>query len=262
MQFHDVQQNEEEWETLRLGKVTASGFGAFMEGASLDDKHILINADNIVCSSHSTQELAEKNAKTLKLDEFNIVKSRLGFSKGDVYDENDTSKLFNETATRYALKVALERIKGVKSEFSFTNAHMERGHAQEPVARMLYEEQTFCFVSNGGFFDHGDYGDSPDGLADEDGVIEIKSVIAPTHYATLLRGGYDPAYKWQLIGHLDCTGRDWVDFVSYCSDFPIDNQLLIYRLKRENYLPEIELLRKRRDDFIKFVDTIVARIIQ
>ena len=43
-----------------------------------------------------------------------------------------------------------------------------------------------------------------------DGVIEIKSVIASTHYATLRRNSFDPAYRWQLVSHLDCTGRAWV----------------------------------------------------
>ncbi|WP_177412500.1 PDDEXK family nuclease [Entomomonas moraniae] len=63
-------------------------------------------------------------------------------------------------------------------------------------------------ANNGGFFDCGDYGESPDGLVNDDGVIEIKSVIASTHYATLKRNLFDPSYKWQLIGHLDCAGCD------------------------------------------------------
>ena len=130
---------------------------------------------------------------------------------------------------------------------------MERGHEQEPIARMLYEETTFCDVSNGGFFDCGDYGDSPDGLINGDGVIEIKSVIAPTHYATLLRGSFDPAYRWQLVGHLDCTGRDWVDFVSYCADFPDDKQLIVHRVTVDDMKDELERLRARRALFLELV---------
>lgn len=143
--------------------------------------------------------------------------------------------------------------KGCKSEFSFTNEHMERGHEQEPIARMLYEEMNFVDVDNGGFFDHETYGDSPDGLIGVDGVIEIKSVIAATHYSTITRGSFDPAYKWQLIGHLDCSGRQWVDFVSYCSDFPDGKQLAVYRLTASECAEEIERLRSRRADFINLV---------
>src|SRR5688572_21732604 len=126
-------------------------------------------------------------------------------------------KPFGEPAHRYALQIALERITGRKAEYSFRNDDMDRGHEQEPLARMLYEELTFSEVKNGGFFDWGEYGDSPDGLVADDGVTEFKSVIASTHEANIKRGAPDPSYKWQIVGHIDGTTRDWVDFGSYCS---------------------------------------------
>jgi len=196
MIWHDVEQNGDEWITLRLGKATASSFGLIMA--------------------------------------------------------ND-GKAFGEPAKRYALQLALEQIRGCRSEFGFTNEHMERGHEQEPVARMLYEEMNFVDIDNGGFFDCGAYGDSPDGLVSDDGLIEIKSVIPSTHYSTLCRGSFDPAYRWQLVGHLDCSERQWVDFVSYCSDFPEEKQLIIYRLNREECAEEIERLRNRRSEFINLI---------
>lgn len=84
-------------------------------------------------------------------------------------------------------------------------------------------------------------------------MIEIKSVIAPTHYATLQRGSFDPAYRWQLIGHLDCTGRDWVDFISYCADFPVARQLIVHRLNKDDCQDELERLRARRAEFLELV---------
>lgn len=169
-------------------------------------------------------------------------------------------KAFGDPAKRYALQIALEIATGKKAEVGFSNDHTERGHEQEPVARMLYEELHFTDVANGGFFDCGDYGDSPDGLIDSDGVLEIKSVIASTHYATLMRGEYDPSYKWQLVGHLDCTGRDWVDFVSYCSEFPEEKQLLVYRMSREQVKDELERLKVRREEFLGLVRQTLANI--
>lgn len=204
MIWHDIQQNTEEWEALRVGKATASNFGLIMANAG---------------------------------------------------------KAFGDPAKRYALQIALEQIKGCKSEFSFSNEHMERGHEQEPIARMLYEDINFIGVDNGGFFDHDTYGDSPDGLVGSDGVIEIKSVIAPTHYATLQRGSFDPSYRWQLIGHLDCTERNWVDFVSYCSDFPEGNQLIVCRLNREDCTDEINSLRERRQQFLTLVMEVKQNIL-
>lgn len=162
-------------------------------------------------------------------------------------------KSFGEPACRYALQLALESITGRKAEYSFKNDEMDRGHEQEPLARMLYEEENFVDVKNGGFFCWGDYGDSPDGLVGKDGVVEIKSVIASTHYATLKRGSFDPAYRWQLISHLDCTGRDWTDFVSFCSDFPEGQQLFVYHLNRADYTTEIAQLQERRAKFLALV---------
>ncbi|EOZ4779687.1 YqaJ viral recombinase family protein [Pseudomonas aeruginosa] len=197
MRWHDVPQNSEVWEALRIGKATASSFGTFMA--------------------------------------------------------ND-GKAFGEPAKKYALQIALERATGVKASFSFSNDHTERGHEQEPIARMLYEDENFVEVSNGGFFDWELYGDSPDGLVMDDGVVEIKSVTAAVHYATLRRESFDPAYRWQLIGHLDCTGRDWVDFISYCSEFPPSSQLIVHRLHRSECADEIQRLRDRREAFLELVE--------
>ena len=167
---------------------------------------------------------------------------------------------FGDPAKRYALQIALERITGKKAEFSFKNDDMERGHEQEPVARMLYEDERFVSVTNGGFFDCGEYGDSPDGLVGSNGVIEIKSVIASTHYATVKRGSFDPSYRWQLVGHLDCTGRDWVDFISYCSDFPEQSQLVVYRQDRDDFKEELLRLSDRRAKFLELVSETMKSI--
>ncbi|WP_238149444.1 YqaJ viral recombinase family protein [Arsenophonus endosymbiont of Aleurodicus floccissimus] len=122
MQWYNVQQNTGDWDTLRLGKVSASQFSGFMA---------------------------------------------------------NQGKAFGEPARRYALQIALKIINGKKSDVSFTNEHMLRGREQEPIARKLYEETNLVDVTNGGFFDCGKYGDSPDGLVRDDGVIAIKSVTAP-----------------------------------------------------------------------------------
>lgn len=169
-------------------------------------------------------------------------------------------KSFGEPAQRYALQIALEIVTGRKAEYSFKNDDMERGHEQEPIARMLYEEQRFVDITNGGFFDCGDYGDSPDGLVEDSGVIEVKSVIASTHEATIRRGAADPSYKWQIVGHLDCTGREWVDFVSYCSDYPEWGQLAVFRTYRDEVKDELAQLSERRTEFLELVKAKVIQI--
>ena len=155
--FHDVEQNTDEWFAMRGGRLTSSKLAVIMA---------------------------------------------------------NYGKTFGEPAKRYAVNIAIEQITGNPIASTYSNEHMERGHEQEPIARMLYEEDTFCTVTNGGFFCDDFIGCSPDGLVGDPGAIEIKSVIAPVHYASIKRQNVDPAYKWQCVGNLKFTGRDWLDFIS------------------------------------------------
>lgn len=182
---------------------------------------------------------------------------KLGKASSSSYSKfmANLGKPFGEPALRYALQLALEQTTGRKAEHSFRNDDMDRGHEQEPLARMLYEEQFFVDVTNGGFFDWDTHGDSPDGLIDTDGVLEIKSVIASTHEANIKRGKPDPAYKWQIVGHFDGTGRDWVEFASFCSDYPDHLQLVVYRTYRNEVEAELAQLAERRAEFLELVQT-------
>ena len=163
-------------------------------------------------------------------------------------------KAFGPPAKEYAAKVALEQITGKSNGDHFMSAHMERGHIEEPIARALYEEKYFCEVSNGGFFDNGKTGDSPDGLLYKDGVLEIKSVIGHVQLSTIKRGGFDPKYKWQLVFHLRETGRDWVDYVSFSSDFPEGDRLYDFRVDRDFFKEEFKMVDERLEEFFLLVE--------
>lgn len=162
-------------------------------------------------------------------------------------------KAFGDPAKKYAVNIAVEQITGIPTPSSFSNDHMLRGHEQEPIARALYEERTFSTVTNGGFFGSDFVGCSPDGLVLKPGVVEIKSVISSTHFATIKRGGFDPAYRWQCIGNLKFTGRDWIDFVSYCADFPDDKQLYVYRGHKEDFPEQFAMIDDRISQFKELV---------
>ena len=116
-------------------------------------------------------------------------------------------KAFGDPAQRYAFKIAKEQVTGERvEESSYTNEHMMNGHIYEPIARDAYEYETFNNVTNGGFCQHSKYSDvggSPDGLVlDQNGGIEIKSVIDWTHRNTIKRGTFDPSYRWQILGNI------------------------------------------------------------
>jgi hypothetical protein len=161
-------------------------------------------------------------------------------------------KAFGEPAKALAVKLAIEQITGEPQEAGYTNDHMIRGHEQEPIARALYEDTYFCDVTNGGFFDCGKTGVSPDGIVNE-GVIEIKSVISKVHFKCVKRGSFDPAYKWQLVLNMLCTDSEWIDFVSFCSEFPEGKRLFVVRLNADDYCKEFDMVETRLREYWELV---------
>jgi hypothetical protein len=161
-------------------------------------------------------------------------------------------KAFGNPAIEYAQKIALEIVTGERDESgSYSNSFMERGHEFEPVARDEYELETFNTVTNGGFNDCEDLGDSPDGNVGKDGCIEIKCVIPNTHWKRLKKGSFDTAYKWQIHGHIWLGEKQWCDFVSYCPEMPLNKRLYIYRVERDEEM--IERMKLRVAEFMELV---------
>ena len=156
-------------------------------------------------------------------------------------------KPFGEPAKKYAMKMVVEEATQRRIP-SYTNDHMERGIELEPIAQTLYPGE----VKNGGFMGYGAYGASSDGLVGDDGMIEIKSVIFSTHFKRLLEGGYDTAYQWQIQGNLWIYDRKWLDFVSYCPDFPTNKQLYTFRVERDD--EKIKSLKTRLNEFMGLVE--------
>ena len=170
-------------------------------------------------------------------------------------------KAFGDPAKKLAINIAVERITGKRVETDhYSNAHMDRGHREEPLARMEYEDKFFCDVLNGGFYDNGNTGCSPDGRVVTNGLVEIKSVIPTTHYPTVKRGSYDPSYKWQYIFNLREAKAEWLDFVSYCSSYPEQKRLYTFRIKKNDVLPELEQINIRLAEFEKSVNIIIKDI--
>jgi len=164
-------------------------------------------------------------------------------------------KAFGAPAHKLAVKIAIEQITGAPIESTYSNAHMERGHEQEPIARQLYEMEYFCDVTNGGYFIGDDYtGVSPDGLVGENGEIEIKSVIASVQFDTVKRGKHDPSYKWQLPFELKISGREWIDYISFCSEFPEGKRLFVERIHADDFNDQFKMLNIRTDEFKRLID--------
>ena len=121
-----------------------------------------------------------------------------------------------------ALLVA-ERITGWTDPV-YVNDDMLRGHEDEPRARDLYSEK-YAPVRESGFMvrDFGDYriGYSPDGLVDDDGLIEVKSRRQKKQLQTILADEVPPENMPQIQCGLLVSGREWCDYLSYCGGMPM-----------------------------------------
>ncbi len=107
----------------------------------------------------------------------------------------------------------------------YKSLYMERGTILEPEARRMYNVINDVVVKEVGLVeDDGEFDGyavcSPDGLVGEDGIIEIKCLVAKYHeqYTNPLSKKYEyikPEYKTQVQYNLFITDRKWCDFVYY-----------------------------------------------
>lgn len=145
----------------------------------------------------------------------------------------------SKAALLYAMDTARERCGGKPAE-TYQNAAMRFGTEQEPVARRAYEEKTGSLVYGSGFictFD-GDFGCSVDGLVDDDGMVEIKTIVSSDVLFTAVIDGDVSAYLDQIFGCLWLTGRKWCDLILWAPDLPESARMTVIRIKRDEDIIE------------------------
>lgn len=149
----------------------------------------------------------------------------------------------------YAMDTARERIGG-RAPAKFQNTAMRTGTEQEPLARQAYESRTGNLVEEVGFFTTEDrlFGLSPDGLIDDDGVLEVKTMVSSDTLFTAVADGDVSAYMDQCLGYLWLLGRKWVDLVLWCPDL---DHMVIKRINRDE--DAIEALEADLMDFARLV---------
>lgn len=149
-----------------------------------------------------------------------------------------TAKGWGASRGDYLSQLVRERLLGA-CEPGFTNAAMQWGTDQEPNARDCYAFTNDVTVQEVGFLSHPTItmaGASPDGLVGDDGMVEIKCPNPATHQATLLGGPIADKYVKQMQFQMACAGRQWCDFVSYDPRWPVEMQLHVTRVARDDTL--------------------------
>lgn len=125
----------------------------------------------------------------------------------------------NDYSRGLTATLAAERITGF-TEPTYMNADMWRGREDEPQARETYALHFDTPVAEVGFLVEDKWGFSigfsPDGLVGDDGLIEIKSRRGKKQVQTVLSKSVPPENYLQVQCGLLVSGRDWLDYVSFC----------------------------------------------
>lgn len=144
----------------------------------------------------------------------------------------------------YMMQLLCERLTG-NVENGYVSEAMQRGIDLEPAARIFYEIHTGNNVTEVGFIKHKsiNMGASPDGLIGTDGLIEIKCPNTAQHIEVLESGAVPKKYIWQMMAQMECTGRQWCDFVSFDDRLNEEYQLFVKNIERDEKLIQ-EMLSK------------------
>ena len=150
----------------------------------------------------------------------------------------------------YAKDLARAR-EGGRDRGKFATFEMREGQAEEPNARMAYEERTGCLVEEVGFICTPDrkFGVSVDGLrfyADAGlarnvrGAVEIKTMLSSdTLFDAMVFGDYSE-YIDQIQMSIWLLSLDWVDLVLWAPDLEGDAKMKIVRIERDDdYITEL-----------------------
>ena len=165
-------------------------------------------------------------------------------------------------ATLYARNVARERFGG-KCETAFVTKSMNFGTEQEPFAISAYESVTGYLTQEAGFAatDCGMFGLSVDRLVDDDGVVEVKTMVGSDNlFDTVIEEDYSE-YLDQCLGYLLFLGREWVDLVLWAPDLEEQGLgIVIHRINRTDHLDAIAALERDLNDFAMVVRTYESKL--
>ena len=157
----------------------------------------------------------------------------------------------------YAADLIAERLTG-KPTNGFVSPAMQWGTDHEAEARALYADRCGVQVQECGFVDHPEIqwsGASPDGLVDEDGLVEIKCPLTATHLETLLGGPISGEHLIQVAWQLASTGRAWCDYVSYDPRLPPPMQIHVRRVQRD-----VSRILELEDEVSRFLDEVAEKV--
>jgi putative phage-type endonuclease len=165
---------------------------------------------------------------------------------------------YGASRANYMAELIVERLTGLPTE-RYQNESMIWGTNTEPLARAAYEVRQGALVDEVGFVPHPSIaaaGCSPDGLIGVDGLLEIKCPNTATHINYMLEADAPSKYWPQMQWQMACTGRQWVDFVSFDPRMPENMQYAVRRVDRDD-----KAIAELESEVIKFLNELDEKIV-
>ena len=181
-----------------------------------------------------------------------------------VADAISKTKKGEYTAERQKLLFELlaERMTGVKVSQYVTDA-MQHGIDNQAGAIERYETETGTLVGPEVFVLHPRiefFGATPDGiLPDGLGLVEVKCPSTVKHLAWMKEGVVPHEYRPQMLAQLACTGRRYVDFISFDPRIQIDSAQFFLR-RFEPKPEEIEEVEAEAQKFLQELEAMFEQI--
>ncbi|MEO1105567.1 MAG: lambda exonuclease family protein, partial [Pseudomonadota bacterium] len=210
--MHLIEPGTADWHTARTGAWTASRAPALMARRAL----VAYRAGDEVYRTKT------EAAKVLKITVPQYNKALKDEDSSAVGEVEVTEPL--DEHTNLIGEIAVERLTGTPVSHFVTPA-MRRGLELEPEAADAYAVERMVALGDSRFVFHPTIervGATPDRFIGKDGLLEIKvPTVQSKHLGTLLRNkrSIEHEYEWQCHFQMWCTGRAWVDLVSYSPSF-------------------------------------------
>ena len=163
----------------------------------------------------------------------------------DLMTNNRKGDAPGETALKYIMEIAIERLTGQPLDTFKGNAATEWGNEWEAKARKKAEEKIGPIALSNFVVKSKYVGGSPDGLTD-DAIVEIKCPYNSIYHLQRLEAGECPKeYYPQVQGNIWINDKQRAWYIDYDPRFPATSELLIVEVPRD-------------DEFISKLETRIA----
>jgi len=160
---------------------------------------------------------------------------------------------------KYMLQLIGERLSGLPKRGYTGGKGTDYGNEYEDQALACHELEQGLSIRRVGFIEISpDLGLSPDGLIDDDGMVEAKCRYPHTQLETILSGKMPPQERWQVQFSLWGLGRDWCDYVSFCPDIKTSARYFTKRIQRDPVV--ITTIRQEVTRFLNEMTSIQASL--